>query len=246
MPSEILNIYKPQGVTPLVALERLRKVRPDLQDEVMTYAGRLDPLAEGVLLVLAGDSRMDLQDHLKLDKEYEGSILFGVTTDTYDVLGIPQDIIDDMREDEVRESILGMKGRISLPFPPFSSYKVNGKPLLQWTLEGRLSEIEIPVKEREVYDIEVLKVSDMESRDLLGLIMDSVSKVEGTFRQDEISEAWRRSLSESDRVWKVADIRVSCSSGTYIRSLANELGGCLLRLKRTKVGDHSCEDSVRL
>ena len=49
-----------------------------------------------------------------------------------------------------------------------------------------------------------------------------------------------------------ASVRVACSSGTYIRSLANDLGevlrvgGYLSSLSRTKVGDWSLEDAVKI
>jgi len=53
----------------------------------MTYAGRLDPLAEGLLLVLTGEECKNKEKYLGLDKEYEVDVLFGFATDTYDILG---------------------------------------------------------------------------------------------------------------------------------------------------------------
>ena len=53
----------------------------------MTYAGRLDPMASGVLLVLAGEETKNKDKYLGLDKEYDFEILFGFATDTYDILG---------------------------------------------------------------------------------------------------------------------------------------------------------------
>ena len=73
----IINIYKKAGETPLEAINRLRSRRPEYQDVKITYAGRLDPLAEGVLILLAGDAVYEKEKYLKLDKEYEAEILFG-------------------------------------------------------------------------------------------------------------------------------------------------------------------------
>ena len=58
----IINLYKPAGWTPLAAMEALRAVTPALAGEPMVYAGRLDPMAEGVLLVLtaSGDDNQYL------------------------------------------------------------------------------------------------------------------------------------------------------------------------------------------
>jgi tRNA pseudouridine55 synthase len=85
----IFNINKPAGMTPLEALESLRASRPELAGAPMTYAGRLDPLACGVLVVLTGEDVHSKEQFLGLDKQYEAEILFGFETDSYDILGIP-------------------------------------------------------------------------------------------------------------------------------------------------------------
>ena len=51
---EVLNLYKQMGETPRERLERLRKEKSEYAHEVLSYAGRLDPMAEGVLLCLVG------------------------------------------------------------------------------------------------------------------------------------------------------------------------------------------------
>mgnify|MGYP000153282325 CR=1 FL=1 len=86
----ILNIYKPVGLSPLDIINILKDKSPEYQDVPITYAGRLDPMAEGVLLLLAGDEVHKNEEYQKLDKEYEAEILIGFNTDTYDVLGIPR------------------------------------------------------------------------------------------------------------------------------------------------------------
>ena len=50
----VLNLYKKVGETPLECIKRFQSDHPEYQGEKMTYAGRLDPLASGVLLVLVG------------------------------------------------------------------------------------------------------------------------------------------------------------------------------------------------
>ena len=53
---EVFVIWKQLGNTPLEELHRVRN-QLGLSDEVkMTYAGRLDPAAEGELLILVGES----------------------------------------------------------------------------------------------------------------------------------------------------------------------------------------------
>ena len=69
MPS--FKIWKPVGLTPLEAIETLKEKEASLKEAKMTYAGRLDPLASGVLILLAGEDRFNKEDYLKLPKTYE-------------------------------------------------------------------------------------------------------------------------------------------------------------------------------
>ena len=84
---KIILLNKKEGETPLEALDRFRMANPKYKDEKMTYAGRLDPMASGVLLVLVGEEIKQKDKYLALNKEYEFEILFGFATDTYDILG---------------------------------------------------------------------------------------------------------------------------------------------------------------
>ena len=85
--SEIITLYKLVGETPLACIERFREDNPVYKQVNMTYLGRLDPMAEGVMPVLAGDTR-EKQKYLDFDKTYEFEVLWGFETDTYDILGL--------------------------------------------------------------------------------------------------------------------------------------------------------------
>ena len=51
-----------------------------------------------------------------------------------------------------------------MPFPPYSSYKIKGKPLFEWAREGKIKEIKIPEKEREIYKIKLLRFGKIEAK----------------------------------------------------------------------------------
>jgi tRNA pseudouridine55 synthase len=72
----VINLYK-----------KMREQRRDLWNETLSYAGRLDPMAEGVLLCLVGSANARREAYLDLNKEYILDVLFGFSTDTYDILG---------------------------------------------------------------------------------------------------------------------------------------------------------------
>ena len=52
---KVLIFNKKEGETPLEVLDKFRAKNKIYQDIKMTYAGRLDPMASGILLVVAGE-----------------------------------------------------------------------------------------------------------------------------------------------------------------------------------------------
>ncbi len=69
--NKILVLNKKEGETPLEALEIFRKKNKEYMGVKMTYAGRLDPMASGLLLILAGEEAKNKEKYLILGKEYE-------------------------------------------------------------------------------------------------------------------------------------------------------------------------------
>ena len=253
----VFNIHKPLGISPLDTIKTLKENHPELKGEKMTYAGRLDPMAEGVLLILAGKTVYEKEKYLKLDKEYEGEILFGFETDTYDILGLSKRKKQPTSITVLDGIIKNLEGEISLPLPPYSSYKIKGKPLFQWAREGKLDEIKIPMRQTKINSAEMLSLGKVSGKKLLSAIKQKISLIKGDFRQKEILKQWQKMLPElcsSSKMvtfW-IAKIKISCSSGTYIRSVAHYLGkelktgAVLLGLKRTRVGNFDIKNSLRI
>jgi len=127
----VVNIYKNIGETPRERLERLREQRRDLRNEVLSYAGRLDPMAEGVLLCLVGSANSRREAYLDMSKEYVLDVLFGFSTDTYDVLGKVVETGDTatIKRTALLPLIQSYRGDVSQEYPPYSSKTVEGKSL---------------------------------------------------------------------------------------------------------------------
>ena len=85
---ELLLLNKDVSETPLECLERFRGENPEYANIKMTYAGRLDPMASGLLVVLAGGMVQKKEEFLKLPKTYEATVVLGIESDTFDCLGI--------------------------------------------------------------------------------------------------------------------------------------------------------------
>ena len=251
---EVLNLYKNLGETPLERLERLRTQKPLYEREVLSYAGRLDPMAEGVMLCLVGAANKRREEYLDLSKEYTVDILFGAATDSYDVLGKVMNTGDSEKitRASVEKCLNEFRGKVEQEYPPFSSKPIEGKSLFEWARSGALGALVMPKRQVEIYDISLENVYKVNEVTLLNFIETGVGKVVGDFRQDEILEVWHRHLNPKNaRSFKCATIKVSCSSGTYVRSIAHQLGqelGCpalALHILRTKVGDYDIEKSLK-
>ena len=249
----VFPIYKPLGLTPLQTLDKLRVQYTELEKETLAYAGRLDPMAEGLLLVLRGDACKERDKYQRLPKTYEIEVLFGVSTDTYDTLGLITSFSPEktpLINDTIVKSLLAPRlGKQIQEYPPFSAAKINGKPLYFWARHGK--EVTPPTREVEIYSLDHISTTSRTSQALLTSIEKRIQLVFGDFRQDEILQTWKQYLS-TDYTFPCITLIAECSSGTYMRSLAHQLGHALnssaiaYSIKRTRIGEFRESDALTL
>jgi tRNA pseudouridine55 synthase len=203
----LLLADKPGGWTSHDVVAALRRRLP--KGVKVGHAGTLDPRATGLLILLVGRATREAGALLGLPKSYEGSIRFGVETDTGDLDGRvlrEKALPPSLGEEAVREAFSKHRGEIELPIPSYSAVKHKGRPLYAYAREG----LEAP---------RFTRVSRIETFDLL------------SFDPPE------------------ASFRMSCSSGTYVRSAAESVGrllGCgatLSALRRTAIGPYRLTDA---
>ncbi len=250
---DIFHLYKPLGISPLDLIKGLKTRCVELRDKKMTYAGRLDPMARGVVLIIAGKELDNFHEHLKYDKSYKAKILFSFSTDSYDLLGFPKYQFNNLKNQKIRDTLNSFKGCFEFKIPPFSGYKVKGKPLFKWALDGKLHQIAIPQKKVQIKSLSIQNIDEINKFNLKKIINKKISRVTGDFRQKETIERWNNLLSnvEEDN-FKVVELKISCSSGTYIRSIAHEAGkkmkasALLFDLTRTEVGNWAIDDSISI
>jgi tRNA pseudouridine55 synthase len=203
MTHHTINLYKPRSITPLQAIrqlkEQLRQKKPELAEKKMAYAGRLDPMAHGVLLILVGKECKKQVKYQNLAKSYEFAVAFGVSTDTYDRLGIVEAVKIPPKLDEKRIEALAehFVGEYELYYPPYSSKPVDGKPLFYWAKKGEIDQIQLPPKQYVVKELEFMGLRQIELRNFIKNSLKQVDKVEGDFRQKLIMKRWREVLDES-------------------------------------------------
>ncbi len=242
-----LILYKEVGETPLECLERARRAEGIADNIPMTYAGRLDPMAEGVLLVLVGEECKEKEKFLGFDKEYEIEVLFGVATDTQDVLGVIQHADADvkMSPDFIEKIPERYVGTFSQKYPAFSSKTIAGKALHTHARQNTLPKDarEMPERDVKIYSVDFLEKREVTGANIAEQAIKKVQKVNGDFRQEEIIGGWQDFAKKyTDNKFSVIKLKIKCSTGTYMRVLAEtigrDMGKCALAfsIKRITIG----------
>ena len=243
------------GETPLESLTAWKKLHPVYETVPATYAGRLDPMASGKLLILLGEECKQKQKYTGLDKEYVVNVLLDISTDTGDTLGLPSctEQVTVPTIEHIREVLKAEVGTYSRTYPSYSSKTVGGVPLFLHTLRGTLSNIEVPSHTEAIHAIQLLSVTTSDLDTLSSHIeqilqrvprdSSSTKQLGADFRQDEIREAWRALFSSmNERGFVILKLRVSCGTGSYMRTLSERIGRGLgttalaISILRTKIG----------
>jgi len=161
-------LHKPRGKTPLEVVNAWKEEQNLSNDFPVAYAGRLDPMAEGKLLILLSDECKRQKEYTNLDKEYVVEVLFDISTDTGDVLGHPmlQKTRTTIQRKELASALMKEHGTHEREYPVFSSKTVSGKPLFLYALEETLDTITIPTHSETIYKTSALEIASLSSEQL--------------------------------------------------------------------------------
>ncbi len=151
----ILLVNKPSGYTSHDIVEIVRK---KLKIRKVGHAGTLDPLAEGLLVILVGRYTKLFQKFSSLDKEYLGTMKLGETTTTGDSEGriIKTRPFEDISEEKIKEVFFSFCGEIEQIPPMMSAKRIGGKRLYKLARRGII--IERPPKKVKIYEIKILNI----------------------------------------------------------------------------------------
>ncbi|HOC13801.1 MAG TPA: tRNA pseudouridine(55) synthase TruB [Propionicimonas sp.] len=223
----LVVVDKPSGWTSHQVVARCRRL---LGTRKVGHAGTLDPMATGLLLVGFGRATRLLGYLAKAPKTYVATIRLGQSTITDDAEGEVVAAVGaaGLTEGDVRAALPAFTGVISQVPSAVSAIKVDGKRAYARVRAGE--DVQLAAREVTVSRFEVLAVRRATSAER------TVSRHDGE----------EPSISVVDSGYPVAvldvDVVVDCSSGTYIRALARDLGerlgvgGHLTALRRTRIG----------
>jgi tRNA pseudouridine55 synthase len=151
-----LIIDKPPGITSHDVVAAVRRL---LRHRRIGHAGTLDPLATGVLVLLCGKATRLARFAAASDKSYDATVLFGVTTDTYDVSGtITSRSPDRVTHDAVVVAAASLAGSYLQMPPAYSAKQVGGQRA--YALARRNEPVELRAVPVSVPALTVTSVAD--------------------------------------------------------------------------------------
>lgn len=219
----VLIIDKPAGLTSHDVVDRVRHI---LHVRRVGHTGTLDPFATGLLVILIGRATRLAQFLSGLEKEYEAVIRLGYSTDTGDITGK------------------------RIPDPP-ESLTTRGpwsREQIEAALESLRGEIEqVPPmysakKQAGKKLYELARRGEEVERQPARVCIHAFEAIEPT------GELLKDNLDGTFDF----EVRVACSSGTYVRTLAEDfgkrlnVGAHLAELRRTRVGDFPIQQANTL
>lgn len=229
----IVKFVKNVGETMNELLERFKQEYKDEKIEKISYAGRLDPLAQGIVIIFTNEDVYKQESYVAKNKTYRFMLVHNIQTDTFDIMGLITNINNDKNED-VEEKEYIMK------YPPFSSHyiKRHKEPLWKCTKNNlEVTEDEWPKQNIRVNKYVKLKEEEINGKQLYNLISERINKVvKQTFRQNEILEKWKNNIN-TEQIYTISHHEISLSKGGYVRAFANILNGCCYDIDRIKYDD---------
>ncbi len=221
----IFIINKPLGLTSFDVVARARKF---LGTRRIGHTGTLDPLATGVL-VLCTDSSTKLVQFLETDsKDYLAFVSLGASTATLDAEGpiLETTVVPEFGVEKIENTLAQFRGsQLQMP-PAYSAIHVNGQRAYDLARAGK----EVKLAARPV----------------------TISKLELQVSIANMQEAKKFSdaaLPASLGEFPTLVLSCTVSAGTYIRSLARDIGAALgvpahlAGLVRTRVGKFHLTDA---
>ena len=244
------------------------------------HAGTLDPLATGVLLVCIGKATKLAESFQKAQKQYIAGVTFGATTASYDREKEVDQLfpLEGVSEESLRKVLPSFIGEQDQVAPLFSAKSVDGVRVYE--IARKRYKAGLPVEDLGVLQASRINIYDLQllSFILTGKVVppsgvrpsDSPHHPFGTVpplpcrgwhvpQGEHLSDndsnctstaSNRINVAEVPEGLPQAEILVDCSKGTYIRSLARDLGealgsGAFLHsLRRTRNGGFSIEQAL--
>jgi tRNA pseudouridine55 synthase len=200
------------------------------------HAGTLDPLATGLLVLCIGDHTKMIDTLQAMPKAYTGIFTFGATTPSFDLEKAVDTVFptEHLTDALIQQTLPRFIGDIVQVPPVFSAVKVDGERLYKNARTGE--EVTMPFRSVRVDSFEVGPLRP---------VPDTPPEAARVISKKGAAIMLHPDHPEGRQV----DFKIVCGKGTYIRSLANDLGQAmssgayLSSLRRTETAGFSVEEA---
>lgn len=220
------KINKPAGFT---MNQIINKFLDDNRVEIskVCFAGRLDPMARGEILLLFNDECKKINNYKNLNKTYQFEIILGIQTTSDDPLGIIKKIekinLDSLDLTKLKNLILDTSQPKTFlqKFHHYSSKCFNGEPL--WYYAKHNIDIELPTHEVSIYDFKIFDVKKYNSLEWKKNIIEQIQTIDSRcdFNQSFIIDQWTN-LEMDDFIYSIP-CEIKVSGGFYVRQFVHDL-----------------------
>ena len=220
----IINLDKPAGISSARAVARVKRLLP--RGTKIGHAGTLDPFATGVLLLLVGKGTKQCERLMDEAKQYETAIKLGATTPTLD---------PESPEEPFSKTGTGIQ---AVHPGADEEHGLQTRATVERVLTQFVGEIQ-----QRPPAFSAMKVGGQRAYKLA--------------RSGETVELKPRivhvyGIELLDYAWPLLRLRIDCGRGTYIRSIARDVGealgvgGYLTQLRRTRIGSYDVSAAATL
>ena len=156
----IVLLNKSRGISSFKVINKLKWI---IGSSKVGHAGTLDPIAEGLLIVMINNATKFSDNLMKRDKEYFVELELGYETDTYDTEGEVTEKYEgniNISDEKIIEAVNSFAGEIMQVPPMYSAIKINGEKLYELARKG--IEVEREARKVKIYSIREINVEHKE------------------------------------------------------------------------------------
>ena len=248
----VIPVDNPRQWTSFQAVNKIKAVVRNtygLKKFKIGHAGTLDPLATGLLLVCVGKATKTIPTLQDGDKVYTGTLVLGATTPCYD-LERPVDHyfpFEHINAELLNETVRQFTGTILQVPPMFSAVKIAGQRAYQ---NARTDDPAVTIQPKPV-NIYSFEITAFRPGNPLGSET-TQQQINNSQLSTPNSQLYKNPLGTVPPHLPQADFRIHCGKGTYIRSIARDLGlalgsgAFLSALRREQIGSYTVANALQL
>ena len=199
--------YKEEGIT---MNQLINRIKLESGINKICFCDRLDPMACGIVSILKGEECKS-DNKYNSNKVYKVKMVIGIKTDSDDVLGIIEEINQDIEDIELCIDV----GKIKQKYHYYSSKHICAR---------NKGDNKTYYHEVELYNYDIIKRDIIDRKSFIDHIISKIDLIDKDkdFRQEEIKLQWKDLIDKIKDI-KYIELKLDVSSGFYVRQFIRDL-----------------------